>query len=518
MIVFLSDNGWMQGEHRIPGDKFLPYEESLRVPLVIRGPGVPKGQTVHGQVSNIDFAPTLVDLANATAGRTMDGVSLVPTIRNPKRLPERAIEIEALEALFGNSAASRSTRWDRPYTGVRTDRYTYVVWTETGEVELYDRKVDPYQLENRAGDPAYAAVERRLAPEADASSRTAAATRATSSHDRRLALGSSSPGSRSRWPSASRAPSVARGDRSPRRPLLRDARARGAIPDASVTVWNTIGLNAARQPSGRRSMPQALAAQRGAEAVILNGPRHFLMDSATATIGRTQTLAGIEMRKVATIPIRTAADLGRAPVHRAHDQAREHLDLGARAARLRAAGARRLELRDAELRPDPRPARSRSADLRALGSRLELPQGWAYRVKRLQRDLTLRAEREGDDRPGRPSRTPTSGCPASSGDSEAPRRGRRGDARGRLARPGDAPRRRDDLRASRSATGPSTSWSRSAPDSSATGTFEIARPRGSAFGTFAMTYVIAGSEINVHRDGDVHAAGRASSAGIKGTV
>ena len=83
MIVFLSDNGWLQGEHRVPGDKFLPYEESLRVPLVIRGPGVPKNQTVHGQVSNIDFAPTLLDAADAKSGRKMDGVSLLPTIANP---------------------------------------------------------------------------------------------------------------------------------------------------------------------------------------------------------------------------------------------------------------------------------------------------------------------------------------------------------------------------------------------------------------------------------------------------
>ncbi len=162
MIVFLSDNGWMQGEHRIPGDKFLPYEESLKVPLVIRGPGVPKNQVVQGQVSNIDFAPTLVDAANAEAGRTMDGVSLLPTIRNPKRRPRRAIEIEALAPLF-DSPTIPVNGWDRPYTGVRTDRYTYVVWTETGEKELYDRAVDPYQLDNVAGDPAYAAVEADLA-------------------------------------------------------------------------------------------------------------------------------------------------------------------------------------------------------------------------------------------------------------------------------------------------------------------------------------------------------------------
>jgi arylsulfatase A-like enzyme len=46
---------------------------------------------------------------------------------------------------------------------VRTDQYTYVVWTDTGEVELYDRTADPYELDNRAGDPAYAAVEANLA-------------------------------------------------------------------------------------------------------------------------------------------------------------------------------------------------------------------------------------------------------------------------------------------------------------------------------------------------------------------
>ena len=165
MIVFLSDNGWLQGEHRIPGDKFLPYEESLKVPLVIRGPGVPKNQTVKGQVSNIDFAPTLVDMADAEAGRTMDGVSLLPTIANPKKRPKRVIEIEALAPLFEEPVPVNA--WDRPYTGVRTDRYTYVVWTETGEKELYDRQTDPYQLTNLAGDPAYAAIQDELSAKLD---------------------------------------------------------------------------------------------------------------------------------------------------------------------------------------------------------------------------------------------------------------------------------------------------------------------------------------------------------------
>ena len=162
LIVFLSDNGWLQGEHRIPGDKYLPYEESLRVPFILRGPGVPAGRVVRGQVANIDFAPTLLDAARARPGRTLDGVSLLPAARDPRRRPNRAIGLEALYRLFGDGDFGPFNAWDRPYTGVRTDRYTYAVFTETGERELYDRTKDPHQLRNVAGDPAYAKVLSRL--------------------------------------------------------------------------------------------------------------------------------------------------------------------------------------------------------------------------------------------------------------------------------------------------------------------------------------------------------------------
>lgn len=162
VIMFLSDNGWMQGEHRIPGDKYLPYEESLRVPLIIRGPGIPKGETRNGQVSNVDFAPTLLDIANAKPGRTMDGVSLLPATRSKKRMPDRAIAIEALEPLFDNPTVP-ANRWDKPYTGVRTDDYTYIVWSQTGERELYDLHKDPFQLNNVIDDPAYVDVRDDLA-------------------------------------------------------------------------------------------------------------------------------------------------------------------------------------------------------------------------------------------------------------------------------------------------------------------------------------------------------------------
>jgi N-acetylglucosamine-6-sulfatase len=161
LIVFVSDNGWLQGEHRIPGDKFLPYEESIRVPFILRGPDVPAGKTVHGQISNIDFAPTLVDVAKAEAQRTMDGVSLMRTISHPKPPPNRAHELEALAPLFQGNVPINA--WDRPYKGVRTDRYKYIVYTETGERELYDLGTDPDELRNVVNDPAYEKIAAKLA-------------------------------------------------------------------------------------------------------------------------------------------------------------------------------------------------------------------------------------------------------------------------------------------------------------------------------------------------------------------
>ena len=125
-----------------------PTRSRCRVPLILRGPGVPAGQTVHGQVSNIDFAPTLVDVAKARAGRTMDGVSLMPTIRDPAQPPEPG-DRDRGAARRSSSGNVPINAWDRPYKGVRTDRYTYVVYTETGDEELYDRQHGPVRAAQR---------------------------------------------------------------------------------------------------------------------------------------------------------------------------------------------------------------------------------------------------------------------------------------------------------------------------------------------------------------------------------
>jgi arylsulfatase A-like enzyme len=90
----------------------------------------------------------------------MDGISLVPALRRHKGIPKRALGVEAPRPLFTGDIPVNA--WDRPYVGVRTQRYTYVFWIETSEEELYDRRTDPFQLQNLAQDPAHAGVKAHL--------------------------------------------------------------------------------------------------------------------------------------------------------------------------------------------------------------------------------------------------------------------------------------------------------------------------------------------------------------------
>jgi len=152
VIVFTSDNGYFYGEHRVASGKVFPYEPSIRVPLVVRGPGVEPGATTDALVANVDLAPTILELAGARPLRRMDGRSLVAQLGHPRRSgPDRAVLLET----FG---APRSG----PYQGVRTERYVYVEYAN-GAREVYDLVADPDQLENLHGRPGTSAVEARLA-------------------------------------------------------------------------------------------------------------------------------------------------------------------------------------------------------------------------------------------------------------------------------------------------------------------------------------------------------------------
>jgi arylsulfatase A-like enzyme len=148
-VIFTSDNGFFHGEHRVAQGKNLPYEPAIRVPLVVRGPGVPAGRRSTKRVANIDLAPTIVDAAGARAGRALDGRSLLPFFAHPGRALTRDLLVE------------RGPGED-PYAAIRTARYLYVEY-ESGVRELYDLDRDPHELESRHADPAYADVRRDLA-------------------------------------------------------------------------------------------------------------------------------------------------------------------------------------------------------------------------------------------------------------------------------------------------------------------------------------------------------------------
>ncbi|MEX0621332.1 MAG: sulfatase [Solirubrobacterales bacterium] len=158
-FIFTSDNGYLQGEHRLRGSKFLPYENSIRVPTLISGPGVKKGQIRIGNAIDVDLAPTILDMANVKPGRVMDGASLLPAAENRRRIPRRAVLLQAMRPLL--RFYTPLTAFDQPFYGVRYQGFKYLNWSFDA-TELYNLREDPDELVNLAADPAYAATAARL--------------------------------------------------------------------------------------------------------------------------------------------------------------------------------------------------------------------------------------------------------------------------------------------------------------------------------------------------------------------
>jgi arylsulfatase A-like enzyme len=148
-IFFTSDNGWLLGEHRL-GAKRKPYEQSLQVPLVVKGPGIKAGTTRRQTFSLADLAPTFAQLADATPKRTLDGRSMLPTLRRGAPGYKHYLI----------HASSRSQEWW--WQGVRSDSYVYIRYDD-GFEELYDMEKDPAQLQNVADAPGYQAVRAEYA-------------------------------------------------------------------------------------------------------------------------------------------------------------------------------------------------------------------------------------------------------------------------------------------------------------------------------------------------------------------
>ena len=146
-IFLTSDNGWMRGEHRIPAEKYVPYEESIRVPMIVIGPGIASGRRLDQPVGLVDLAPTLLDLAGASKDQLtpLDGRSLAGLLRSPEPLKIPWRESILIEH-FGGGAPFRV----RSYSGIRSTNDVYVEYI-SGEKEHYDLGKDPYQMHNDAG-------------------------------------------------------------------------------------------------------------------------------------------------------------------------------------------------------------------------------------------------------------------------------------------------------------------------------------------------------------------------------
>ncbi len=144
-VIFTSDNGFFYGEHRIPQGKKRIYEEAIRVPLLMRGPGIPAGLQVDDMVVNADLAPTILELTGANADLKIDGRSLLPLLDAPRMLSGRELLIES-----------------NRFSAIRTWRYMYSENSD-GSVELYDLLADPYQLTSLHRTPAFREAKSALA-------------------------------------------------------------------------------------------------------------------------------------------------------------------------------------------------------------------------------------------------------------------------------------------------------------------------------------------------------------------
>jgi arylsulfatase A-like enzyme len=194
-VIFASDNGFFRGEHRIASGKFLPYEPAARVPLLIRGPGIPRGGVSDELVWNGDIAQTIDQIASGSENPSVDGRSLLPYAENTALRTTRPILLEGdtgpggtgAESAHASAAMARAARVhvagrrgvnnldqepdaiksaanaDKApaFRSIRTDRYEYTVYAN-GQTELYDMKRDPAQLRSLATDPRYRFVRKWL--------------------------------------------------------------------------------------------------------------------------------------------------------------------------------------------------------------------------------------------------------------------------------------------------------------------------------------------------------------------
>lgn len=147
-VVFTSDNGWHMGEHQLPPNKGTAYEEDIRVPLWIRGPGIPAGSVNNHLVVNIDLAPTFNELAGNATQPAVDGLSLVPLLNGSTPLQWRKrFLVEHYAAVPNFTPIPVADPGWFEYFGIRDQGQIFVQYSY-GDQEYYDLALDPYQMTN----------------------------------------------------------------------------------------------------------------------------------------------------------------------------------------------------------------------------------------------------------------------------------------------------------------------------------------------------------------------------------
>ncbi|GAB5406448.1 MAG: hypothetical protein Aurels2KO_46790 [Aureliella sp.] len=149
IIIFTSDHGYHLGEHSMWG-KVTLFEQCARVPMIIRVPGMTKGGTKSDAlVELVDVFPTLMQLCDINGPNELQGKSLVPVLKNPNS----EIRSAAYTVVSRGKTLGRS---------IRTRRWHYGEWGNMDQAELYDLNNDPYEDNNLASEPGYAAQVRQL--------------------------------------------------------------------------------------------------------------------------------------------------------------------------------------------------------------------------------------------------------------------------------------------------------------------------------------------------------------------
>ena len=158
VVVYTSDHGTMMGSQGY-GGKRLPFDESCKVPFLLRYPGVvPANRRTDVLLGAIDLFPSLCGLAGVPVPQHCVGMDLSEAMRGgPTRAPESAFLMHIKKARAGGGAGERAPL----FRGVRTERFTYAI-ADTGRWCLYDNREDPYQMRNLIDDPAYARTTRDL--------------------------------------------------------------------------------------------------------------------------------------------------------------------------------------------------------------------------------------------------------------------------------------------------------------------------------------------------------------------